>query len=102
MFKVDKKLMSSNIGFILLNKDKKIQGISSSCMRLLNLDISRMRRLTNNGYDLPKLAPGLFVSSNGDEFAQHSHTHTTGKQGIQMEWTIPKFERNKNAPSRLP
>lgn len=78
MFKIDKKLMSTNIGFVLLNKEKKIQGISSSCMRLLNLDITRMRRLTSNGYDLNKLAPSLFNGSNSDEFYNN---HTTGGGG---------------------
>ena len=77
MFKVDKKLMSSNIGFVLLNKDKKIQGISSSCMRLMNLDLTRMRRLTGNGYDLNKLAPSLFSSP--EEFF---YSHSSGKQGV--------------------
>lgn len=29
-------------------------------MKMMNLDISRMRRLTAHGYDLEKLAPDLF------------------------------------------
>lgn len=43
-------------------------------MRLLNLDITRMRRLTNNGYDLNKLAPSL-IQNNVNEF----YTHSAGK-----------------------
>lgn len=71
MFKIDKKLMATNIGFVLLNKEKKIQGISSSCIRLLNMDLNRMRRLTTHGYDLNKLAPSLL--SHHDEFHAHGN-----------------------------
>ena len=46
LFKVDKKLMNSNIAYIILDKDKKIQGISASCMAILNIDINKMRKLT--------------------------------------------------------
>jgi len=46
LFKIDKKIMSANIGFVLINKEKKIQGISSGCMKVLNLDIQKMRRLS--------------------------------------------------------
>ena len=38
LLKVDKKLMSSHIAFILLNKEKRVQGVSASCMPMLNLD----------------------------------------------------------------
>lgn len=31
--------MSANIAFVMLNKEKKIQGISSGAMNVLNLDI---------------------------------------------------------------
>lgn len=59
MFKIDKKLMSTNTGFILLNKDKKIHGLSSSCIKLMGLDMIRLKRLILNGYDLKRLAPDI-------------------------------------------
>ena len=59
LMKVDKKMMSANIGFILINKDKKFQGLSSSCIKMLNLDLVRMRRMTLAGFDVNKVAPGL-------------------------------------------
>jgi hypothetical protein len=39
LFKIDKKIMSANIAFVLINKERKIQGISSGCMKVLNIDI---------------------------------------------------------------
>lgn len=39
LFKTDKKAISSNVAYILINKEKKMQGISSSCMKMMNLDI---------------------------------------------------------------
>ena len=45
LFKIDKKVISSDIAYILINKDKKIQGISSSCMKMMNLDIQKAKRL---------------------------------------------------------
>ena len=45
LFKIDKKIMSSNISYVLINKERKIQGISSSCMKLMNLDLQRMKKL---------------------------------------------------------
>lgn len=61
LFKIDKKIMSSNIAYVLLNKEKRIQGISSSCMKIMNLDIQKMRRLASSGIDINKLAPALFA-----------------------------------------
>jgi len=46
LFKIDKKMISSQIAFVLLNKEKKIHGISSSCIKMLGLDIQKMRRLS--------------------------------------------------------
>ena len=60
LFKIDKKIMSANIGYILISKEMKIQGISSGCLKVINLDIQKMRRLNSQGIDINKLAPGLF------------------------------------------
>ena len=62
--------MSANLGFVLINKEKKIQGISSGCMKVLNIDIQKMRRLTSNGIDISKLAPGLFDEGGDSSFNQ--------------------------------
>jgi PAS domain S-box-containing protein len=60
LFKIDKKLISTHIAYVLINKEKRIQGISSSCMKLMNLDAQKMRRLASSGIDIKKLAPNLF------------------------------------------
>ena len=62
--------MSANIGFVLINKEKKIQGISSGCMKVLNLDIQKMRRLNQSGIDISKLAPGIFDDSGDSAYNQ--------------------------------
>jgi len=64
LFKIDKKIMSANIGYVLVNKEMKIQAISSGCMKVINLDIQKIRRLNQQGIDINKLAPGLFEDSN--------------------------------------
>ena len=66
LFKIDKKIISSNIAYILINKDKKIQGISSSCMKMMNLDIQKMKRLSMSGIDVSKLAPNLFDNEHSE------------------------------------
>ena len=59
LFKIDKKMMTSNVAFLVANKDKKIQGISSSCLKMMGLDREKMARITAQGYDLYRLAPDL-------------------------------------------
>ena len=88
-FKIDKKLVNSNIGYILLNKDKKLHGISSSCIKMLNLDLQKIRRLHYTGINIEKLAPGLFV----DEMAY------TSKQGKLIDWHPIDYEKNKKQDS---
>jgi hypothetical protein len=87
LFKIDKKIMSANIAFVLINKEKKIQGISSGCMKVLNLDIQKMRRLNQNGIDINKLAPGLFDDSGDSSYTQ--------KQGATLDWYHPDFNGGK-------
>lgn len=51
--------MNSNIGFILFNKEKKIQGISSSCTKLMGLDVTLVKKMISANYDISKLSPDL-------------------------------------------
>jgi hypothetical protein len=60
IFKIDKKLMSSNIGFLLVDKDRKIQAISSSCISMLYLDLIRLKRLNSNGATLDDYSPEIY------------------------------------------
>ena len=46
--------------------------MSSSCMKMMKLDLSRMKRLGLYGYDLPKMAPGLFIQ---EEFGNKVSNH---------------------------
>jgi PAS domain S-box-containing protein len=52
LFKIDKKIMSANIAYVIINKEMKIQGISSGAIKVLNLDIVKMRRLNQQGIDI--------------------------------------------------
>lgn len=52
LFKTDKKQISSDIAYVLINKEKKLQGISSSCMPLMNIDINKMKRLSISGLNI--------------------------------------------------
>lgn len=38
IFQVDKKMMNSDVGYILINKDKKISCLSASCMKVFDQD----------------------------------------------------------------
>jgi len=45
LFNLERSLISTDLGFILVTKDKKIAGISSSCIRILGLDIKKVKKL---------------------------------------------------------
>lgn len=58
LFKIDKKAMSAFIGYVLVGKDdRKIYGISSSCHKMMGLDLSLVRSVAS--YDLSRLSPNL-------------------------------------------
>lgn len=86
LFKIDKKIINTNIGFIIFNKEKKIAGISSSCIKLMGLDVNKIRRLNNSGYDIIKLAPDL-------EFKKEELMQS--KTGVALDWVIPVFSRKR-------
>ena len=67
MFKLDKKIISSNIAYLLVSKERRILNISSSCIKMLSLDIQKLKRLNHNNIDINKIAPELF-SSEQQEF----------------------------------
>lgn len=86
LFKIDKKMMNANIGYILFNKEKKIHGISSSCIKMMGLDINMIRRMVAANYDLSRLSPDLED--------QREELMTT-KTGLVIEWVIPFFQRKR-------
>ena len=90
LFKIDKKIMSANIGYVLINKEQKIQAISSGCMKVINLDIQKMRRLNQQGIDINRLAPGLFEDS-----SDPTGTNYNQKQGATLDWYLPDFTGGK-------
>lgn len=45
MFKIDKKLISSDTCYILINLEKKIAGLSGSCISMMNLDLTKRWKL---------------------------------------------------------
>lgn len=52
IIKLDRKLINSKIAYLIIDKDKKIIAISSSCITLLYLDLARLERLTSQGVTL--------------------------------------------------
>lgn len=54
--------MNSDVGFLLINRDKKISGISASCMKIFDYDLSKLKKLAHSGYEISKFAPELFNS----------------------------------------
>lgn len=75
-----------------MNKDKKIQGISSSCIKLMSLDLNMMKRLFTAGYDISKLAP---------EIEEHHDELLQSKNGLIIEWTIPFMQKRKIKPGDI-
>mmetsp|Transcript_29897 Transcript_29897/g.29065 ORF Transcript_29897/g.29065 Transcript_29897/m.29065 type:complete len:405 (+) Transcript_29897:1690-2904(+) len=88
LFKIDKKMISSQIAYILLNKEKKIHGISSSSIKMLGLDIQKMRRLSQNSLDINDFAPGLFDEEGQDQGFQH-------KNGSTLDWYYLENDKAK-------
>lgn len=87
LFKIDKRITNSNIGFVLLNKEKKIQGISSSCIKLMGgLDLNMMRKIYVAGYDISKMAPE--IESRREEIM-------ASKSGLVVEWNVPFIQKRK-------
>lgn len=60
LFKIDRKLISSSIGFVLVNKERMIQGISSGCIKLMSLDLQKLKKINQFGIDIQQIAPDLF------------------------------------------
>ncbi len=60
MFKIDKKLVSSYTGFMLVNREKKIIAVSSNMSNILTLDNKKLFKLNSMGYDMTKIAPEVF------------------------------------------
>ena len=87
LFKIDKKLMTSSLAYILLNKEKKVQGISASSMSLMNLDIHSVKKLSLSGLEINVLAPDLFDSDVDSAYLT--------KQGSPIDWRVPDFEKKK-------
>jgi hypothetical protein len=52
-FRVDKKMIAADLAYIILNWDKKIMAISSSCIKMLSLDSYKVRKLLSRGIDMP-------------------------------------------------
>jgi hypothetical protein len=59
--------MSSNIAFLLVDKDRKIIGISSSCISMLYLDLSRLKKLNQQGITLDKFSSDIHLKKDTDK-----------------------------------
>jgi hypothetical protein len=59
--------MSSNIAFLLVDKDRKIIGISSSCISMLYLDLNRLKKLNQQGITLDKFSSDIHLKKDTDK-----------------------------------
>lgn len=60
--------------------------MSSSCIKMMNLDINWIRKVQQQGYDIQKLAP---------EMEQRKDEIASSKVGLILEWNIPYFQKKK-------
>lgn len=67
IIKIDRKLMNSNIAYLIIDKDKKIIAISSSCITLLYLDLSRLERLTTKGVTLNSFCQDIQLKKDSEK-----------------------------------
>jgi hypothetical protein len=49
---------------VLINKNHRLAGITSSCMKLLKLDIAKQNKLNALNIGINKIAPSLFGEDN--------------------------------------
>jgi hypothetical protein len=54
LFKIEKKMINSQIGFALITKDKKLANINSSLIKMMGLDLEKMKKMHMYGFDLKK------------------------------------------------
>lgn len=86
LFKIDKKAMSATIGYVLVGRDRKVHGVSSSCQKMMGLDLSLVRRMTIANYDLSRLSPDL---------EDHREEMLESKAPMVLEWTVPQFAKKR-------
>ena len=86
LFKIDKKAMSAFIGYVLVGKDRKIYGVSSSCQKMMGLDLSLVRRMTVASYDLSRLSPDL---------EDHREEMLASRSPMVLEWIVPQFAKKR-------
>jgi hypothetical protein len=60
MVKTDKKLVSSFTGYVLINREKKIIGITSNLVNILSLDNKKVLKMNSLGLDMTRVAPDVF------------------------------------------
>ncbi len=60
--------------------------MSSSCIKMMNLDTNWIRKVQQQGYDIQKLAP---------EMEQRKDEIASSKVGLVLEWSIPYFQKKK-------
>lgn len=69
-------------------------GISSSCIKMMNMDIPKMKRYLFNNIDITQMAPELFDLQSND-LAAHSN-----KGGQILDWYIPSSDKVKSKTKR--
>jgi hypothetical protein len=67
--------MSSNIAFVLIDKEKRLINISSSCISMLGIDNSRIKRFKDNGMNL-------------DSFIKEFQIKNYFNQRGQLKWNL--------------
>lgn len=93
LFKVDRKQMSANNIYILLNSSRTIQGISSSAINLMNIEPHNLRKLASSDVSIDMFAPALFDSYPNSKFMN--------KAGAKILWFNPSFAKRPPSPVKL-
>ena len=65
-------------------------GISSACIKMMNMDIAKMKRFLFNSIDITQMAPDLFDLQSND-LAVHSN-----KGGQILDWYMPTSDKVKS------
>ena len=59
-FESDRSSMNTETGFIQITKEKRIEGISASCINLLGFDLHAVRKLNKHNFTFDKIYKSLF------------------------------------------
>lgn len=87
LFKTDRKNISSDIGYLLIDRKLEVQGVTSSVLRMLGVDVNKFTMRAITGTRLDKLANYLVNAACLDDLVEKT-------RGIEIEWVIPQVDNS--------